>query len=330
MFYDRISAIQDFNQHKAFSNIYHSIYWFREKEEKFDHHGNLTRWGPDYNTAVINKICLDLDSYKTIRINEKVVEAYTDEGIESIRKFAVWCEKHNYMREYVFSGGGFYGIVMASGHALKLRDGMLSLGNEANINIDPATVGDTSRMRRVINSYNHKDHRKCYCIPIRESELSLEYHKIHKLAQKPRFRSKFIYGTESFSLRKYKIDADKVIKKQLIINLRENTNADEILEKYGWRVEEFCNTMKHILSMDYVGHYFRYEFIKYLKSVVRMELEDLINFIAAVLKEEGIHSFGEGQAKHVYRYNRFFNPKKLKAIGICPVSCHKCQRIIHM
>ena len=102
------------------------------------------------------------------------------------------------------------------------------------------------------------------------------------------------------------------------------------MRKYGWKTEEFCKPIKHILSMDYLGHYFRYELIKYLKSVVRMELEDLVNFIAAILKEEGIHSFGEGQAKHVYRYNRVFNPKKLKAMGLCPIHCHKCQRLIHI
>ena len=330
MFYDRLSAIQDFNKHKAFSNVHHSIYWFTEKEEKFNHDGTFLRWGPDYNTAVVNKINLDLDSYRTIRLGEKIIEAYTDEGLLSIRRFADWCNKHNYMREYVFSGGGFYGIVMADGHPLKLRDGMLSLGREADIAIDPATVGDTSRMRRVLNSFNFKEHRKCYCISLRESELSLDYNRIRALAEKPRFRQKFIYGTESFSLRSYKIDEDKIKKKQLLIKIRENSDADEILKKYGWETKEFCDPIKHILSLDYVGHYLRYELIKYLKSVIRMEVEDTVNFLAAILKEEGVHSFGEGQAKHVYLKNRIFNPKKLKSMGLCPVNCHKCQRIAHI
>lgn len=330
MFTSQEEAIQDFNKYKAFTNVYHSIYWFTEKEEKFDRTGKFKRWGPDYNTAVINRISLDLDSYKTTRFDEKVEEIYTDEGIESIRKFADWCEKNNYMRQYIFSGGGFYGIIKAEGHPLKLRDGMLNLGIKADLDIDPATVGDTSRMMRVLNSFNFGEHRKCYCIPLREEELSLSYYKIHDLAEHPRFRLKFIYGEESFKLNNFKIDKNKINKKKLFVQLKENQDANIILEKYGWKLEELCEPIKHILSKDYVGHYLRYELIKYFKSVIKMELNDLVNLIFCLLKEEGIHSLTEGQARHTFENNRIFNPKKLKAMGLCPPNCHKCQRIANL
>ena len=327
MFASKKETNQDFNKYKEFTNVYHSVYWFKNKEEKFDSTGKFIRFGPDYNSAIITKINLDLDSYKTIRLNEEIIEIYEDEGLFSIRKFADWCEKQDYMREYVFSGGGFYGIVSAEGHPLKLRDGMLALGQEANIEIDPATVGDTSRMRRVINSYNFKDHRKCYCIPLREEELLLDYHEIRALAQKPRFRQKFIYGTKSYSLENFKIDSYKLIKKDLFVEIEKNPNADKILNKYGWDTSDFCDTIKHIISKDYLGHYLRFELIKYLKSIVKMEFADTVNYIAALLKEEGKHSLTEGQAKYVYGRNRVFNPTKLRANGLCPANCHKCLRL---
>jgi len=327
MFDSERLAIQDFNKYKHYSNVYHSVYWFREREEKFDTHGNFIRWGPDYNTAVITRINLDLDSFKTIRLNGSTIEVYTDEGVESILRFADWCDKHNYMRQYIFSGGGFYGQVKASGHPLKLRDGMLHLGAELGLEIDPATVGDTSRMMRVLNSFNFGEHRKCFCIPLSEDEIHLSYNKIHSLAQSPRFRQRYIYGEETFSLDRFKIDEYKIEKKQLFISIKQNPNAEKILEKYGWQTNDFCDTIKHIISKEYVGHYLRYELLKYLRSVVFMEIEDAVNLIAALLKEEGIHSLAEGQARYVYTYNRVFNPKKLKAMGICPPNCHKCMRL---
>jgi len=330
MFDNKIDAIQDFNKYKSFSNVHHSLYWFKEKEEKFNRDGSFERWGPDYNSAIVDKICFDLDSYKTIRIDNDPIEVYTDDGLESIRKFASWCNKNNYMCEYIFSGGGFYGIVKSEGESLKLRDGMLAVAVEVGLMIDPATIGDTSRMRRVINSYNFKEHRKLYCIPLREEELFLDFHIIRKLAEKPRFRDKFVYGDKSFGLHKYKIDEDKIKKQKLIISLKQDKNADEILEKYGWKVTEFCEPIQHVLSMDYVGHSNRYELIKYFKSVVNMEIEDTVNLLASLLKEEGYHSFIEGQAKYVYTKNRVFNPKKLKVQGICPINCYKCQRLIHI
>ena len=330
MFTNRQDAINDFNKHKSFTNVYHSNYWFREQEEKFNRHGIFTRWGPDYNTAIIDKIDLDLDSYKTTRLNGSVIEIYTDEGLLAIRKFAEWCEKNNYMRRYLFSGGGFRAIIKASGHPLKLRDGMLNIGRKLEIEIDPATVGDTSRMTRVLNSFNFGEHRKCYCVPLTEDELYLDYHKIRKIAKEPRFRANFIYGEESFILNNFKIDEDKIRKKQLFIDIKKDSNAVEILAKYGWKIDEFCDPIKHILSMDYVSHYLRWELIKYLKSIVRMDFEDLINVLVALLKEAGIHSVCEGQTQYAFIKNRVFSPKKLKAMNLCPVACYKCKRIINV
>jgi len=36
MFSNKTDAVQDFNKYKSFTNVYHSIYWFFEREEKFD------------------------------------------------------------------------------------------------------------------------------------------------------------------------------------------------------------------------------------------------------------------------------------------------------
>ena len=330
MFTNRQDAINDFNKYKSFTDIFHSNYWFREQEEKFDRNGNIIRWGPDYTTAIVDKIDLDLDSYKTIRLNGEVMEVYTDEGILAIRKFHEWCDENNYMHRLIHSGGGFRGILKASGHPLKLRDAMLNIGKKLEIEIDPATVGDTSRMMRVLNSFNFGEHRKRFCIPLTKDEIYLDYSEIRELAKNPRFEQNFIYGEETFLLNGFKIDENKLIKKQLFIDIKKNPDADKILAKYGWKIEEFCEPIKHILSMEYVGHYLRWELIKYLKSVVRMEFNDLVNVLVALLKEAGIHSICEGQAQFAFINNRVFSPKKMKAINLCPEYCYRCKRIINV
>ena len=321
MFDNKADAIMDFNKYKTYSNIYHSVYWFDKSEEK------AKRIGPDYTTALIDRIVFDLDSYKTIRFNGHIEEVYTSDGLESIRKFRDWCIEHDYARRYVHSGGGFYGILGANGNPLKLRDAMIKITQECEMKTDPATIGDTSRMMRVLNSFNFSEHRKCYAIPLNEEELSLRYEQIHLLAFKPRIREKYIYGTRTFSLEKYKIDKYKINKKELYIKIIKCDDADKILEKYGWKVTDFCDTIKHIISSGYVGHYLRSELIKYFKSIVNMELEDCVNLIACLLGEEGIHSFVEGSAKHIYKNNRVFNPTKLKTMGYCHLNCFKCLKL---
>ena len=54
-------AIRDINEHKSFSNVYHSIYWFREIEEKWDFLKGRTHEGANYESAIIDRIVLDID-----------------------------------------------------------------------------------------------------------------------------------------------------------------------------------------------------------------------------------------------------------------------------
>ena len=313
MFESKKDSIADFNKYKEFSNVYHSIYGFRETETIFE------RLGPNYETANIDKVVLDLDSY----IKHEGVEYYTENGSDSVRKVEKWAEELNLLRQYRFSGGGFYAIFAAKGHPLKLRDFEINLQNQLDIHIDESTIGDTARMMRVTNSFNFKKYRRCYCIPITIEELELPFEKIRELAQNHRIGKSYIYGKETYDFSNCKIDQTKIKLKQIKIDLKENVEADDILEEYGWEQTDFCDGIKRILSKGHVGNYLRYELIKYLKTVIQVSLKDAVRIMVALLKKEGKHSFHEKQAIYVYRRNYVFNPEKLKGLGYCSPDCNK-------
>lgn len=321
---------KDLNKWRTYSNIYHSIYWFREKEEKYDFLTGKTYEGCNYESAIINKVVLDIDAFEKTEIKKtgKKYETYTAKALEDIRALSGWGRRFDISREYRFSGGGFYFIFKAIGHPLKLRDFEINLRNELEIDIDESTIGDTSRMMRVTNSYNFKDYRKCYCIPLREKELDLNYEEIHELAMNPRYRKRFVYGKKKHDFSESKIDKEKIKLKALKINLN-NINkgdADDILYDYGWSVEDFCECIKGILSMNHVGNYLRWEIIRYLKSVVRASFPDCVKLMVALLGAEGIHSATEKQAKYAYQSDKKFNPDwKLKPLGYCQNNCHLCK-----
>lgn len=323
MFKTKREAINDINKWARLGNVYHSIYWYEKQEKKYKLNGDFKRMGPDYTTASIDKIVFDLDSWD--KTEEEQI--YNPNGLRSIRNFANWCEKHNYGRKYYFSGGGFYGILTAEGNPLKLRDAMFFVSRDADIDIDPTVIGDTGRMMRVLNSFNFKPERNRYCICLREEELELDFDDIRELAKEPRWDKCFLYGEKWFNIDSFKIDETKIKRKQLKASLHKNADAEKILAKYGWNTDLFCDTIKHILNKEHVGHYLRYELIKYFKTIVRMEYEDCVNLLAIYLGREGVHSFGEKQAEFIYTKNRVFNPAKLKRLGYCDSSCHKCMRL---
>jgi len=326
MFDSWADAVRDFNQYKNYSNIYHTIYAFRETEESYGLNGEIKRLKPNYETAIIDKVVLDLDSYKKARKNGKAYEYYVSDGLDDIRKMEEWAKKKDLVRQYRFSGGGFYFIFGAIGHPLKLRDFEISLNNTLDVHIDESTIGDTARMMRVTNSYNFKEHRRCYCIPLKQEELNLSYVEIKELAKKPRLKERYIYGNEIYDFSGYKTDQNKVKLKKLKVQLNENLDADEILEPYGWELDDLCDTMKGIINKGHVGNYLRYEFIKYCKSVIRLSLEDTMRLMVAVLRSEGKHSAIERQAPYIYARNMVFNPMKLKGLGYCNPDCDKCMK----
>jgi len=170
--FDNVGDVErDINKYKTFSNIYHSIYGFRNTEEKFNiRTGKVSRLGPQYETAIIDRVVLDLDSYEKTKLfdEQKSFESYTPKGLEDMRKMEEWANERDILRQYRFSGGGFYFMFSARGHPLKLRDFEVTLHNEINVNIDISTIGDTARMMRVTNSFNFKEHRHCFCIPLKQ------------------------------------------------------------------------------------------------------------------------------------------------------------------
>lgn len=330
MFDNMSDALYDINKYKNYANVYHSIYWFRKTEQKYDQFGNKTRIGPDYTTATIKRVVLDIDAFHITKRKStgQTFEYYSPKAHEDMKKLEEWCAEQNLLRQYRFSGGGFYFIFSAKGHPLKLRDFELNLMNELDVNIDVSTVGDTSRMMRVTNSFNFKDKRQCFCIPLRKEELlDLSFEEIKELAQNPRYNKRFIYGENTYDFSNCKLDEDKIKRKKLKLSLHDLQNlesANDILEVYGWRVDDFCDTIKGIINMEHVGNSLRIELIKYLKDIVKASFEDNAKLMVTLLGDEGMHSIIEGQAKYAYAGDWVFNPHKLKGLGYCPLDCKDC------
>lgn len=336
VFRSRSEVNRDLNKYVKYSNVYHSIYWFRKQEEKYDYVSGKSYKGCDYESAIINRVVLDIDAWEKTKLrdsNGNVVrdyETYTSKALTDIRRLREWGRRFHINREYRFSGGGFYFIFKAKGEPLKLRDFEINLSNELDINIDESTIGDTSRMMRTTNSFNFKPHRNCFCIPLREEELDLSFDELHSLAKKPRPQQYYVYGTETYDFTGYKIDKEKIKLKEIKINLKniKKSDANDILEKYGWCVEDFCDCIKGILSMSHVGNFLRWELIKYLKSVVKLSFPDCVKIMVALLGGEGVHSATEKQAKYAYQSNKRFNPDwKLKPLGYCKNNCSLCKDI---
>ena len=326
MFDNEGDALRDINQFKSYSNVYHSIYWFREIEEKFDFLTGKTHTGANYESAKIDRVVLDLDAFIKSKVQGKEFESYTHKALEDLRKLEEWAEQKDLLRQYRFSGGGFYFIFSAKGHALKLRDFELNLSNELEIDIDVSTIGDSSRMMRVTNSYNFKKYRGCFCIPLKQKEIYLNYKEIKDLAKKARYKKRYIYGRKSHNFTGCKIDREKIKLKRLKIDLSKAKNLDgnDVLKEYGWEVDDLCNTMKGIINMGHVGNSLRIELIKYLKTIVKLSFSDCVRLMVALLGAEGVHSAIEQQAKYAYRGNWIFNPDKLKGLGYCEWDCNKC------
>lgn len=326
MFSSQEDALRDINQFKSYSNVYHSIYWFRENEMKWDYLTGKEHEGPNYETALIDRVVLDLDSFEKTKVDDKDFESYTPRALIDLRALEEWGDKKDLLRQYRFSGGGFYFIFSAEGHALKIRDFELNLMNELDIAIDVSTVGDSSRMMRVTNSFNFKQFRQRYCIPLKKEELYLSFSEIKEIAKKPRYNERYLYGNKSENFRNCRIDKEKIKLKKLKIDLSKakTTDADEILAKYGWSMDEFCDTIKGLITMDHVGNSLRIELIKYLKSIVKVDFPDCVTLMVSMLGNEGIHSAIEMQGKYAYSGGWIFNPDKLKGLGYCPFECKKC------
>ncbi len=326
MFDNEGDALRDINQFKSYSNVYHSIYWFKEIEEKFDFLTGKTHTGANYESAKVDRVVLDLDAFIKSKVQGKEFESYTHKALEDLRKLEEWAEQKDLLRQYRFSGGGFYFIFSAIGHALKLRDFELNLSNELEIDIDVSTIGDSSRMMRVTNSYNFKKYRGCFCIPLKQKEIYLKDNEIKDLAKKARYKQRYIYGRKSHNFTGCKIDREKIKLKRLKIDLSKAKclDANDVLKEYGWEVDDLCNTMKGIINMGHVGNSLRIELIKYLKTIVKLSFTDSVRLLVALLGAEGVHSAIEQQAKYAYRGNWTFNPDKLKGLGYCEWDCNKC------
>jgi len=165
-----------------FFNLYSSVYHF---EKLNDFNGRIR---PDYNSAVVDKIFLDLDGEK----------AYDYAII--IHEFL---ESKKIYHLITFSGGGFHIYIFTkpidneSGDKKRMYLAAFCNYLEAklDVRVDPLTIGDLTQMARIPNTYNFK--RKKWCIPLTEKllyskPLTLYYAEKGQLPTYELFGSKYV------------------------------------------------------------------------------------------------------------------------------------------
>ena len=131
-------------------NVYTSVYDFRE----FSHNRGLE------HSIILDRIFLDFDAH----------DGNIEEAHEAFLKVARWLQSKNYKHSMAFSGRGFYIFVYG-----EVADNIRQIKSFFNLCVDvaqsntlDASVINTARLRRVLNTWNMLGDR--YCIPLIPSD----------------------------------------------------------------------------------------------------------------------------------------------------------------
>lgn len=279
---------------------------------------------PDYTSAKIDKVLLDIDFIDP-------AGNFRDVSIDA-RKIDRWASKNDYRRRWTFTGGGYHCLISARGSTSNVESSHYYLANKLGVRIDNG-ASHTAIFRRVPGSRNTK--RKCYVIPIAKEDLVLKYGDLIQMAQSPRKPgTKFTVGKETWFIESIEVsNCKREFKKKYSrkVNVKEK---NKILEDYGldWEID-FCPAIKHLITKEAPGNLDRLIIIRYLKSVLHVpfvsvldENKTVMNLLYNILdnKNKAMHSIKSKESECIYKRDRKFHPYKLRMQGLCPHGCNKC------
>lgn len=173
--------IKNFVKENSHENIYMSVYTFTEY--------SLNEHRPVYNTAVVDKFFIEIDS--------EGHNLVTRQTWEQVRMLIDWCREESLPNREIkpqifFSGRSGYHILF---HFLTPVKGMKNKNvlqtlvkgfkRKTGVDVDLAANNGFGQMRRIPNTKNHKS--GYYCIPLTVDEAyNYPPSKILELASKPR------------------------------------------------------------------------------------------------------------------------------------------------
>ena len=212
-----------------------------------------------------------------------------------------------------FSGRGFHIFVLAKNEVLKqpklaIKKWVKDLHRRTNTHSDPAVVGDTRRVSRILGTKNLKT--GLYCIPVSYRQIcTLCYEDICDMAKKYDGTLDYIIGQNVISLLPF--DEDLVL-------VKEDVSLDNINFS-----TKFPPCIEYLLSISDLGYHERRELIIYLRDDGYTE-EEVVKILESHLSHEKFIHCIEEEHQVSYLFGRedilFSNCESQKCNGICQSS----------
>lgn len=267
-------------------NIYQSVYHYQDE--------------PLASNAIIDKIFLDFDYDDDMKF-------YDD--VKTVAKYLYQNEIQFYIR---FSGRGFHIFVMVKKQhftqpKFAIKQWVQDMHRRTNTKSDPAVIGDTRRVCRVLGTKNLKTN--LYCIPIQYDMLqNMQYSDICALARKNHGRRDYVNGS-------------------LLLDLSEYDNYIPTYSKPSAPIQHdvkiadtYPPCIQRLLSIPDLGYNERRELIIYLRDDGYDEDEIMSILEATLSHEKFIHCIEEEhQLQYLMRREDilFSSCRSQKLNGIC-------------
>lgn len=204
----------------VFTSVYHFTAVDKEKNK------------PDYNSALVDKIFLDIDES-----NEW----------DNLRKFHDRLKERNIQHTVMFSGRGFHIYIFckvvngnAEGWVKSQAIKQWVQDNVKDLKYDNVVVGDLARITRIPNTFNFKGRR--FCIPLTEEMIRKTYEEISEIARRQNFNYQF-YGDTKIELKVENVTISSVEKDYEKMLSEETTEETDIVLEV-----EFPPFLKKILA----------------------------------------------------------------------------------
>lgn len=268
-------------------NIYQSVYHYKNK--------------PSAINAIVDKVFLDFDYDDDLKF-------YDD-----VKKVAKYLHKHG-IRFYIrFSGRGFHIFIMVQNNLkqpkLAIKQWVNEMHRRTNTKSDPAVIGDTRRVCRVLGTKNLKTN--LYCIPLEYSDLQdTSYQDICNRAKTYFGKKDCINGDILLDLSEY----DKPLEQYSETPMHINTDSLSISTEYP-------SCIQRLLSIPDLGYHERRELIIYLRDYGFGEEEIMAILEKSLSHQKFVHCVEE---EHQLQYLMqredilFSSCRSQKLNGICP------------
>lgn len=270
---------------------------------------------PDYDSAVIDRIYVDVD----VRIKEdgvwKNIPAY-----EHMLRVHEWAKKNDYIHFPRCTGTG-YDIVIVTDPNSFIKNKKQCVGNaqrwlckELEIETDPQVIGDIARIHRIDNTFNPKESARRYCIPLDPEIIYLGEPRIFDIAKEQRFSSNW-YGTKYWNIEEF--DSAEV----KFNNIPTNTTMQIDESQFTDLSDKTPPCIKNLLSRKELNWKERRNVILYLRDNAYFQDETIAILKKHLTPKKFLHCLkSERQPYHLYRNEKYMFPRQREIIDLnaCP------------